>query len=71
MRYRLIVPKAPQSRPGRYTDLDAGQLADLKGDDPRLDFGGRVIAGRRLFAAPGRIRRDRLAVQPHHATDLF
>lgn len=23
------MPTAPQSRPGRYTELDAGQLADL------------------------------------------
>jgi hypothetical protein len=23
------VPTAPQSRPGRYTELDAGQLADV------------------------------------------
>jgi hypothetical protein len=28
-RYVGLVPTAPQSRPGRYTQLDAGQLADL------------------------------------------
>ena len=28
-RYVGLVPTAPRSRPGRYTQLDAGQLADL------------------------------------------
>ena len=28
-RYPCGVPTAPESRPGRYAELDAGQLADM------------------------------------------
>lgn len=62
------MPCAPQSRPGRYADLDVGQLADVverayerdEIPDWELVF---ELARRALVAEPGRTHTDEAEVR--------